>query len=283
MSKFDWVTESEVARCIRSMASKSCELDAIPTTTLKQVLDTVIGPITSIVNVSLEKGIFASKWKTAIVHPILKKVGLDLMLSNFRPVSNLSFISEVVEKVVLTQFNKHCSIHRLIPDYQSAYWANYSCETALAKIVNDILWAMEHQKVTSLVAIDLSMAFNMVDHNILLSVLEKRFGVQDTCFKWFRSYLNSRSCMVKIRNAFSSKCELNCSVPQGSLGGPSLFTVYASTMQSVVPDEIDLHRFADDHVLKNSFRASSRIDEKESILSLESTLVNVKSWMDQTG
>ena len=93
MSKFDQVTEGEVARCIRNVASKSCELDAIPTTTLKQVLDTVIAPITRIVNVSLENGLFASKLKTAIVHPILKKVGLDLMLSNFRPVSNLSFIS----------------------------------------------------------------------------------------------------------------------------------------------------------------------------------------------
>ena len=168
--------------------------------------------------------------ETAIVHPILKNVGLDLILSNFRPVSNLSFISKVVEKVVLTQFNKYCSTHRLIPDYQSAYRANYSCKTALAKIVNDILWAMEHQKVTSLVAIDLSMAFDTVDHDILLSVLEKRFGVQDTCLEWFMSYLNSRYCMVKIRNAFSSKCELNCSVPQGSLEGPSLFTVHASTM-----------------------------------------------------
>ena len=80
------------------MASKSCELDAIPTTTLKQVLDTVIAPITRIVNMSLENGIFASKWKTAIVHSILKKVGLDLMLSNFRPVNNLSFISKIVKK-----------------------------------------------------------------------------------------------------------------------------------------------------------------------------------------
>ena len=137
------------------------------------------------------------------------------------------------------------------------------------------------KRVTSLVAIDLSVAFDTVDHDILLPVLEKRFGVQDTCLEWFRSYLNSRYCMVKIRNAFSSKFELNCSVQQGSLGGPSLFTVYASTMQSVVPDEIDLHGFADDHVLKNSFRASSMVDEKESILSLESTLVEVKVWMDQ--
>ena len=115
----------------------------------------------------------------------------------------------------------------------------------------------------------------------MLSVLEKKFDVQDTCLEWFRSYLDSRYCMVKIREAFSSKCELDCSILQGSLGGPSLYTVYASTRQSVVPEEIDLHGFADDHILKNSFRASSRVDEKESILSLESTLVNVKTWMDQ--
>ena len=281
ISKFEMVSESEVAECIRSMASKTCELDAIPTRILKQVLNTVIEPITRIVNVSLEKGIFASKWKTAIVHPILKKAGLDLILSNFRPVSNLSFISKVVEKLVLAQFNKHCSIHSLIPNYQSAYRANYSCETALTKIVNDILWAMEHQKITPLVAIDLSAAFDTVDHDILLSVLEKKFGVRDTCLDWFRSYLNARFCMVRIRDAFSSRCELKCSVPQGSLGGPSLFTVYASTIQSEVPDDIDLHGFADDHILKNSFRASSRVDEMDSIRSLERTLVDIKAWMDQ--
>ena len=193
------------------------------------------------------------------------------MVSNFRPERNLSFISKVVEKVVLTQFNKHCSTHRLIPDYQSAYRENYSCETALAKIVNDILWAMEHQKITSLVTINLSAAFDTVDHDILLRVLKKRFGVQDTCLEWFRSYLTSRKCMVKIRDAFSSKYELNYSVPQGSLGGPSLYAVYASTMQSVVLEEINLYGFADDHVLKNSFKASSRVDEEKSILSLEST------------
>ena len=116
MCKFEQVTESEVARCIRNMTSKSCELDAIPTTTLKQVLDTIIVPITRIVNVLLESGIFASKWKTAIVHPLLKKAGLDLTLSNFRPVSNLSFISKVVDKVVLTQFNKHCSTYSGLPE-----------------------------------------------------------------------------------------------------------------------------------------------------------------------
>ena len=121
------------------MASKSCEIDPIPAQILKRVLPSVIGLITLIVNSSITTGIFAHSWKTAIVHPILKKAGLALQLSNFRPVSNLSFLSHMVECAVLQQFNKHCKDQDLIPDYQSAYFVNYSCETALVKIVNDIL------------------------------------------------------------------------------------------------------------------------------------------------
>ena len=156
--------------------------------------------------------------------------------------------------MVLIQFNKYCSTHKLITDYQSAYRANYSCETALVKIVNDILWAMEHKKVTSLMAIDLSAAFGMVNHNILLSIMEKKFTVCGTCLAWFESYLKPRYCIVNVKEAYSSKQELVCSVPQGSLGGPSLYTVYASTLQLVVLEETDLHGFVDDHAVKNSFQ-----------------------------
>ena len=83
------------------------------------------------------------EWKITIIRPLLKKLGLTLIHSNYRPVSNLPFLSKVVEKVIQDQFRSHCANHRLIPDYQSAYHANYSCETALLKIVNDILWTME--------------------------------------------------------------------------------------------------------------------------------------------
>ena len=103
------------------MANRSCKIDPIPTTLLKKVLPSVIGPITSIVNNSITTGIFAMTWKTAIICLLLKKAGLTLQLSNFRPVSNLSFLSQVVECAVLQQFNKHCKDQDLFPDYQSAY------------------------------------------------------------------------------------------------------------------------------------------------------------------
>ena len=127
--------------------------------------------------------------KIAIIRPLLKKHGLRLVHSNYRPVNNLPFLSKVVEKVVLDQFRKHCDNNKMIPDYQSAYCANYSCETALLKIKNDILWAMERQDITALIAIDLSVAFNTVDHNIIIEVLHRRFGVTDTALEWFASYL----------------------------------------------------------------------------------------------
>ena len=95
----------------------------------------------------------------------------------------------MVEKVVLDQFRKHCDNHRMILDYQSAYHANYSCETALLKVMNDILWAMERQDITALITIHLSAAFDTVDHNILIEVLHRRFGVTETALEWFASYL----------------------------------------------------------------------------------------------
>ena len=120
-SNFRLMTKDEVSTIICKMASKSCELDPIPTMLLKEILPSIIKPITQIVNTSLTKGIFAKSWKTAIVHPLLKKAGLALLLSNFRPVSNLSFLSRVTECAMLQQFNNHCDAHNLIPDYQSAY------------------------------------------------------------------------------------------------------------------------------------------------------------------
>ena len=171
------------------MASKSCELDPIPTTLLKRLLPWITDIITDIINESIITGIFPMEWKIAIIILLLKKLGLTLVHRNYRPLSNLPFLSKVVEKVVIDQFRKHCDNHRMIPDYHSAYHADYSCETTLLKIMNDILWAMERQDITALIAIDLSAAFDTVDHDVLIDVLHRRFGVTETVLKWFASCL----------------------------------------------------------------------------------------------
>ena len=115
------MTESEICKIIMSIKSKSCELDPILTTLMKRLLPKCIHIITSIVNISLETGQFYSGWKVAVVQPPLKKSGLDLIHKNYRPVSNLSFLSKIIERAMLHQFSNHCDQHNLLPDFQSAY------------------------------------------------------------------------------------------------------------------------------------------------------------------
>ena len=210
---------------------------------------------------SLSQGVFPKTWKTAIVRPLLKKVGLELICSDYRPVSNLPFLSKVLEKAALAQFNRHCDTYELMPDYQSAYRRDYSCETALVKLVNDILWNFERQNITALVAVDLSAAFDTVDHDTLLDVLVHKFGVTEYVLKWFESYLRPRQYKVKIKESYSSNIDLECSVPQGSCAGHVLYLAYASTLREVVPTIVDLHGYADDHAMKKAFLASDRTAE----------------------
>ena len=280
LDSFRPMTEVEVIKIIKEMPTKSCECDAIPTKLLKTILDKVGSTITKLVNISLGTGRFAESWKTAIVRPLLKKPGLKLTPSNYRPVSNLPFLSKLTEKCMLHQFTAHCDEGHLIPEYQSAYRKDHSCETALVKILDDILWAMERQRVTAAAAIDLSAAFDTVDHDVLLRVLDSRFGIKGDALSWFDSYLRPRAMKVNVGNEYSLPRELDVSVPQGSGAGPRLYSSYASTMKEVVPVAIDIHGYADDHALKRSFSGASRTEERITMNSLKEATSKVKTWMD---
>ena len=138
------------------------------------------------------------------------------------------------------------------------------------------------QCVTAIVAIDLSEAFDTVDHNILLEVLHKQFGTSLTALNWYDSYLQPRSFKVNVGSAYSIPRFLTFSVPQGSCAGPMLYSCYASTTQEVVPDSVDIHGYADDHVLKQSFHGSLRDEEKEIIQKLEQSITDINKWMVKT-
>ena len=118
----------------------------------------------------------------------------------------------------LQQFNDDCNTNKLLPDYQSAYRTNYSIETSLVKLINDILWTMKQQEVTALTAIDLSA-----------DVLEHQFGVMDTALNWFKTYLYPRKFTFDVDGHHSREIDLKFSVPHSNLAGPVLYLVYAST------------------------------------------------------
>ena len=144
---FGEMLENAVLTVMKKMPAKSCELDAWEASLMKKAFPKMNRTNTKLVNLSLAEGVFTSKWKTALLKPLLKKILLDIMeKSNYKPVSNLSFLSHLVKKCVLIQFNKHCADNTLLPEYQSTYRANYSCKTALVKMINDILWGMESQE-----------------------------------------------------------------------------------------------------------------------------------------
>ena len=114
---------------------------------------------------------------------------------------------------MLKQFIGYCNSQNLIPQYQSAYRANYSCETSLLRLLDDALWNRECGKVTILTAMDLSVAFDTVDHDILLNILHDHFGLTGTALNWFDSYLSPHSCVVTVQKARSSEGHLAFSVP----------------------------------------------------------------------
>ena len=165
-----------------------------------------------------------------MVISLLKKSGLDLVFKNLRPVSNLVHISKLTERAVFNQTYDHIVRSGLYPLFQFAYRRYHSTETALVKVANDILLNMNSQRVTLLVLLDLSAAFDTVDHGILLRRLNTTFGIRGKVLKWFSSYLLGRSQCILFDGVKSDSFDLRSGVPQGSCLGPLLFVVYASKL-----------------------------------------------------
>ena len=217
-----------------------------------------------------------------IVKPLVKKPSGGLVKTNYRTVSNLGFISKVVEKVTLEQFMEHCNQNSLPCKYQSAYRKEHSCETSLVKLVNDILWGMENQLVTAVVILDISVAFDTVGHDLLPDVLEMWFGITDAVRKWYHNYLKPRKFRVLIEKDKSQPRQLHYLVPQGSVQGAFLFISNASTLDELVTQLI-LIGFVDDQSVRRTFKSCKLgyKDEIETNAIIESSMLDIKFWVDQ--
>ena len=279
MINFIPATLAEIYKLISASESKQCPLDSIPTFLLKLCFNELGPIITNLVNLSLSEGIFPSSFKQALVQPLLKKPSLSTDdLNNFRPISNLIFISRILEKVIASRIQFHLSSNSLSSSFQSAYRIFHSTETTLLKIHNDLILAMDRGEVTSLILLDLSAAFDTVDHSILLTRLQNWFGLDGLSLDWFSSYLSLRSQAVSINDSISAFSTLSCGVFQGSVLGPLLFTLYTTPLGSVISkNSLKYHLFADDTQLYISFTPTN------SALSLETlttTFNDILSWMN---
>ena len=201
-----------------------------------------------VVKYSLLIGEFPLVFKTAIVKPLLKKASLDSKdLKNYRPVFNLSFMSKLLEKVVLSQILQHINCKKLLSDFQSAYRPHHSTETALLKITNDLLSAMDDGNISVLVLLNLSAAFDTIDHEILLHRLHNVFGFEDTVLSWFQLYLENQTQTVAVHAKHSTPAPLCYGVSQGSVLGPILFILYTQPISNVIKQYPVFHQmYADD-------------------------------------
>ena len=149
-------------------------------------------------NASLDQGIFPSLFKKSLVHPLIKKDNLDAdVFVNYRPISNLSFLSKTLERIVASQIEGYLTTNGLFAKMQSAYRKHHSTETALLRVVNDIHQAIDNKCEAVLVLLDLSATFDTIDHTILLDRLRDRYGFSGTVLRWIESYLKDRpQCIV---------------------------------------------------------------------------------------
>ena len=279
LNKFTPLKPDEIKKYIIKSPTKQCQSDPIPTWLLKEYVNILLPIITCMTNRSLQIGTFPAVWKEATVIPLIKKTGGGTELSNYRPVSNLPFISKLVERVVADQLTKHMQINAPLPIHQSAYRQHHSTETVLGKVVSDILECMGRKEVALLVLLDLSAAFDTVDHNILIDIMQKEFGIQNVALDWLSSYLVNRSQRVLISGSTSESVQMKFGVPQGSCLGPVLFTAYSSTLFHVINKHmITSHGYADDTQLVKMFKPRIS-DQTEVTMCIERCIRDIQSWM----
>ena len=262
LNMFSTVSLDDLLSIMGSTTPKSCDLDPVPGHVLKRRFPSILPVINKIVNLSLETGRMPGILKQAILKPLLKKPSLDLNdFKNYRPISYLRFVSKTIEKCVAKKLIQYLDINDLGETYQSAYKRNHSTETALIRVHNDIAMAIDQHNSVILVLLDLSTAYDTVDHGILLSRLSNRFGITGTVLEWFRSSLSDCTQFVQVNGACSASHVLEFGVPQGSALGPLLYSMYTSPLGDIARrHQMFYHFYADDTQLYIKFRMSSVSD-----------------------
>ena len=273
------IDEEALCKTISQMSSTSCPLDVIPTPFLKEVLHSVTGDMLQIVNTSLCTGVFPEVLKTAIVRPLLKKPNLDpSLLENYRPISNLPFLGKVIEKIVITQLDVFLQDNNILNKFQSGFRKGHSTETALVKVTDDLKVSADNKNVSVLVLLDLTAAFDTIDHLVLIQRLENWIGLSGTALSWFCSYLTGRNYSVKLDDFESDKHTITSGIPQGSILGPLLFSLYILPLGELIASYgIDYHFYADDTQLHISVAP----DNPDALDPLVSCLSGIKCWMSQ--
>ena len=197
--------------------------------------------------------------------------------SSFCPISNLSFMSKILEKIVVKQLMSYLLESNLLPKFQSGYGSYHSTETLLVRLLSDIHTAIDDGEVTVLALLDVSAAFDSVDHNILLQRLGTSFGFGGRVLEWLQSFVRGRSQSVHIGNLQSEWHVISTGVPQGSVLGPLLYVLFtADVLQIVGGAGARVQQYSDD---TQAYRHCKGNEATEAVRRLQSTLSEIRDWM----
>ncbi len=264
------LTEAEVSKLLLSSHPTTCPLDPIPSHLLQAISPTLLPALTHIINTSLLTGIFPTAFKQARVTPLLKKPTLNTsLLENYRPVYLLPFIAKTLEVF----FNQVSFLWKK----QSGFRSGHLTETALLSVTEALQIAKADSKSSVLILLDLSAAFDTVNHQILLSTLSS-LDITGIPLRWFESYLTGWSFRVAWGEEVSKAHQLVTGVPQGSVLGPLLFSTYTTSLGPIIQTHgFSYHCYADDTQLYLSFRP----DDPKVAARISGCLADISAWMKE--
>ena len=265
-------THTEVSKIIDNLKSKtSAGHDNISPKLLKQTSRSVSHPLAHIINLSLEKGIFPTAMKIAKVVPIFKSKD-DTLFNNYRPISLLPTFSKIIERLVHTRLSHYLNAHGLLNQSQYGFLKNLSTDQAILELQDRIVKSIASKKWCSGIFLDMSKAFDTLNHDILLSKMF-HLGIRGTPLQWFKNYLYARCQYVEYKQKKSENLNVLCGVPQGSILGPLLFLIYINDINDHLND-CSVILFADDTTLLFTDE-----DLKNVVQNMNTTLDNIYRWL----
>ena len=267
----------EVLRLIKDHGVKTGPGDKLTRRLILEHIDILLPHLVRLVNLSLATS-SCDGLKEAHVVPIIKAVNLDQdQYKSYRPVSLLSFISKLTERIVHNRINAHLTINSLNSSSQYGYKRHHSCETLLLKLVDDILLAVDRKFGIIVLIIDLSAAFDTVDHKLLLNILRSKYKIVGSALEWVKCFLTNRTQRVKIGKSLSDSLTVLFGVAQGSILGPLLFNLYCASICEVFQScGFTGMGYADDNIGSRIFPAVTSLSTLS--VSVPNCLRQIKKW-----
>jgi len=254
-------------------SSFNSNLLEIPPGILKILAPLIKEPLMIIFSQSFNDSLFCNKWKTGLIMP-LKKVGNPSLPSDFRPITKVSSLSKILEKIAFIQLNDFIESNSLLSDRQFGFRKKRSIDSLIHYLTT--LWRLELDKKPSpkigLVSLDIKKAFDNVNHSLLISKLEHRFNLSSSASKWIQDYLSNRVLVTQIGNVYSFPSTVNRGIPQGGVLSPLLFNLFIDDLASNTPIN-NIFLYADDCLI---FNQANNYDDLQ--IKLESDINLTLNW-----